>query len=193
MGSYSISDELGGLSDEQIGTKLHDKGDYPFVVIAAEENETSGHNPCIRLKVEFVEGAYRGHSLSKDVILSTKSDAGKAFFFKQLNWLGLSPELIKERQLDLAQASLLLPGTQFIGRVDHREWPKDSGEYRLDLNIRSLIANPNVGGVEDATPDELPPAEEWNDDDVPQATPAAVASGASVATDADDPWGAGDK
>lgn len=193
MGSYNIADELGGLSDEQIGTKLHEKGDYVFVVTAAEENETSGHNPCIRLKVEFVDGQYRGNQLTKDVIYSNRTDAGKAFFFKQMNWLGISPDLIKARRLDLAAAALLLPNTQFVGKIDHREFPKDSGEYRLDLNIKSLVSNPNVGGVEAPSAEDLPPAEEWNDDDVPSAAPAAVASGAGVATDADDPWGAGTK
>jgi hypothetical protein len=200
MGSYNLASELEGMSDEALGTKLHDKGEYIFVVDAAEEAETSGKNPCLRLKVSFVDGAYRGQQLTKDVIYSNRTAGGPPFFYRQLAALGLTTDIVRENPTFdvLAQLSV---GAQFIGKVDHREFPPGSGDYRLDLMVSKPVSNPNTDGDSAAGATDAPVQDDrWNveEDDVP-ATPAAVAAEPEAAAaepptaaeeaDAEDPWG----
>lgn len=200
MGSFDLAGELANTTAEERGTKLHDVGDYTFVVKSAEDGGLSKNGvPFLKTKVEFLEPPYRGHVVSRDIYYSNKSQGAIRMFWQQLQALGISEDYLQETgQTTFDAIAQLITNAQFEGNIRHREFPVGEGVYREEVNIRKFISNPNVGDPSAVTGQVQPPAgpepELFEDEEeTPAAEPETVSAAAGVATDADDPWGAADK
>lgn len=189
MTDFDLAAELDNITDEELGTKLHEKGEYPMVVVSSEAAQTSGKNPCLRTAFEVTDGPYRSHRFTKDIIMSTKSAAAQGFFWRQVGKLGVSTEYVRATgQTKMSQIALLIIGAQVLVKVDHREWPENSGDFREDLNlIRAIGENPNISGTGSSAPaaatlPDLP--EEEEEEEAPSLPTAEVVSDGST----EDPW-----
>lgn len=142
-------------------------GDYNMEITETDVKQTRNGETMFAMKCKVLVGPYAGriifHNLTVPNPSAENASIRAGYFLNDLKLLGLSQAFI-DSQPQPAQLVAALANKQFIGQLDQREYPKDSGTMRN--NIKRIKKAPN-GGAAGAMPGALPPA--------PAAAPPAPA------------------